>query len=192
MVTQSTTFDEFGGPKTTRSSVDVNSPYHGTPTRDVLEALEHYRHLYAGIVADLAAVPDSWDFPDQTLDFVLFHIAEATAELERRERLRDRPEAPHWPLHPSATRTDFEGIKRRLPVTAWLEGRGIAIEKRGGRWWARCPFPDHEDRTPSLSVSSCGRLWHLLRMPTWWRRDFHAHAVRRSGGLSPSSRGTGN
>ena len=158
MMTRARPPTNSAAPITTRSSVDVPSPYHGTPTRDVLAALEHYRHLYAGIAADLAAVPDSWDYPEQTLDFVRFHIAEATAELERRDRLRGRPEAPPWPTHRSATRIDFEGIKRRLPVTAWLEGRGIAIEKRGSRWWARCPFPDHEDRTPSFSISPCGQL----------------------------------
>ncbi len=183
MVTQSTSFDEFGAAMTARSSVDVNSPYHGTPTRDVLAALEHYRYLLTGIQADLEDCPESWDHPEQTLSFVRFHITEATAEPERRERLTDRPGTPPWPQHRRTPRVDVDSVKRRLSVPDWLESRAVVLLPYGKEWRARCPFPDHEDRTPCLPsrpaadfgsamAASGAATWSLSRCSSTARPTF--------------------
>lgn len=47
------------------------------------------------------------------------------------------------------------------------------LEERGRDWWGQCPFPDHDDRTPSFSVSpdkgiykcfGCGRGGGVFRL----------------------------
>jgi DNA primase len=56
----------------------------------------------------------------------------------------------------------IERVKREAPIRIWLEGRGCAFQKHGRDVVCRCPFPDHEDRTPSFVVSEDRNLWHCL------------------------------
>ncbi|TQE94266.1 MAG: DNA primase, partial [Spiribacter salinus] len=63
------------------------------------------------------------------------------------------------PRYPSEL---IERVKREAPIRTWLEGRGAEFHKHGRDVVCRCPFPDHEDRTPSFVVSEDRNLWHCL------------------------------
>lgn len=56
----------------------------------------------------------------------------------------------------------IERVKREASIRTWLEGRGCMFTKHGRDVVCRCPFPEHEDRTPSFVVSEARNLWHCL------------------------------
>lgn len=141
---------------------DPSNPYRWRPTAEVLAALELSRWELAEIELDLSADPESWAFPEQTLAFVRWHVAQATAELERRDRLRGSRSAPPWPGPGRDRRAEAEAVKDRLPIPTYLRLRGYEVIERGHRLTMRCPFPDHEDPTPSLSIRPDGILWHCF------------------------------
>jgi hypothetical protein len=45
-----------------------------------------------------------------------------------------------------------------MELAARLCGSG-EMRKTGKEWMARCPLPDHEDKTPSFSVNSWQNVW---------------------------------
>ncbi|MFP4044742.1 MAG: toprim domain-containing protein [Rhodosalinus sp.] len=55
-------------------------------------------------------------------------------------------------------------IKRAIPCERLLEARGYRLERSGADLLCRCPFPEHDDRTPSFRVSEKdgASLWHCL------------------------------
>jgi CHC2-type zinc finger protein len=143
-------------------TMDTSNPYRWRRTAEVLAALELYRWDLAEIETDLAADSQSWAHPGHTLAFLRWHVGEAVAELERRERLRDSRSAPAWPGAGRDRRAEAEAVKERLPIPTYLRLRGFDVIERGHRLTMRCPFPDHEDPNPSLSIKPDGRLWHCF------------------------------
>jgi hypothetical protein len=45
------------------------------------------------------------------------------------------------------------------PILAYCEARGWQMRRSGAEWSCRCPFPDHDDRTPSFFINPAKQLW---------------------------------
>lgn len=68
--------------------------------------------------------------------------------------------APHKSSYPTSQRSVIQAAKGAVS-TLDLAGRLCSGELRraGKEWVARCPLPNHEDRTPSFCVNSERDLW---------------------------------
>ena len=51
-------------------------------------------------------------------------------------------------------------IKERVSLVDFLRGNGFELRKKGGRYWALCPF--HDEKTPSFSVNDETRSYHCF------------------------------
>jgi DNA primase len=54
----------------------------------------------------------------------------------------------------------IERLKTEVSVQRLAEARGVVLTKHGADLHGRCPF--HDDRTPSLVITSAKNLWHCL------------------------------
>lgn len=68
----------------------------------------------------------------------------------------------------TTTRVDFAEIREKVDLRDWLRAEGIALPDRL-RTSIRCPFPDHDDSTPSCVIRptgfhcyGCGRKGSIL------------------------------
>ena len=138
-------------------------------TQQILDEAECWLWELAELNQDIEDDPESWDFPDNTRDFILAALEEANEELARRERLRHRPEAPGWPSSPVDRRAELDEIKRRLPLADFLERMCLVkLQPQGKRLVTHCPLPGHKDDDPSFNV--------------WPDQDrFHCFGCGRSG-----------
>jgi hypothetical protein len=77
-------------------------------------------------------------------------------------------EAYHTPVEANTPhRGKYRGISYVKPITAAKEavsvlelaGRLCSLRRQGDEWAARCPLPDHRDRTPSFTVNSGKGVW---------------------------------
>lgn len=68
------------------------------------------------------------------------------------------PEGP--PENTCGFRRCCEAVKGAVPIEE-VARRYTELEPLGGRAWfvARCPLPDHEDKTPSFYIYPPGRWW---------------------------------
>ncbi len=57
----------------------------------------------------------------------------------------------------------INGIKTNVDLKAYIEqATGAAFKKNGQGYVCRCPFPDHEDKTPSFVVTPRENLWNCF------------------------------
>lgn len=57
----------------------------------------------------------------------------------------------------------IEQIKTFVDIKAYIEqSTGSTFKKNGKGYVCRCPFPDHEDKTPSFTVTPQEKLWHCF------------------------------
>lgn len=82
-------------------------------------------------------------------------------EINRRARVRHRPEAPAW----DAGRDTGDLIQRARELRERVDLRDFArdhlsldVVARGSRSWMRCPTGTHADKTPSCTVDA--RRWY--------------------------------
>ncbi len=101
-------------------------------------------------------------------------------------------------------KSDIRQLKAAHRIEDVIAGCGIALVKNGTRLKARCPFPDHQDKTPSFFVfprtqtfqcfGRCGRGGDVLDfIQEWHGCSFREAVARLSGGplLSSSNGSTG-
>ncbi len=55
---------------------------------------------------------------------------------------------------------ELEQLKAAVSLQRLVEAKGVTLTRHGADLHGRCPF--HDDRTPSLVVSSAKNLWHCL------------------------------
>jgi len=55
---------------------------------------------------------------------------------------------------------EIRRIKAEVPIRSYLEGRGSAFRQHGADIVCPCPFPDHDDTTPSFIVSEAKNVYH--------------------------------
>lgn len=123
-----------------------------------------FADLFAGLSAD--EVRESRDAARWWLRHVeaapdAFHrdlpamLAEVVADAERGlARRRSAPTA-------DAVASDLDLIRERVDVAGYVARRAhVEYRRRGGdELRARCPFPDHEDRSPSFDVNEAKGVW---------------------------------
>jgi DNA primase catalytic core len=56
----------------------------------------------------------------------------------------------------------IEAVKNSVDIKTYIESRGILLKKNGKGYIGRCPFPSHEDKTPSFSVAPEEQLFHCF------------------------------
>ena len=89
---------------------------------------------------------------------------------------------------------EIRQLKAAHRIEDVIAGCGITLTRNGTRWRARCPFPDHEDRTPSFFVfpatqtyqcfGRCGRGGDVLDFLREWYGCSFREAVSRLQGES--------
>lgn len=145
--------------------------YRDTATATILEEVEVSLWDLKELEADIAAAPGSWEYPDQSRAFIVTGLAEAEAELARRDRLRHRPGAPPWPDRWPDRREELAAIKAAIDFPRFIEEMGqTRLESRGRQLVGRCPLPGHADTTPSFTVHPEKHL-------------FYCHGCHRGGDL---------
>jgi hypothetical protein len=138
--------------------------YRDTATASILKEAELWLWDLAEIDADTEADPDSWEFPQQTRDYIIAAIEDADDELARRERLRSRPGAPAWPRRWPDRREELATIKAAIDLPHFVEQAcKTPLARRGRNLVGRCPLPGHEgDNDPSLTIYPDGRGWYCF------------------------------
>lgn len=57
----------------------------------------------------------------------------------------------------------IERIKRTVDLKTYIaHATGSTFKKNGKGYVCRCPFPDHEDKTPSFVVTPSENLWNCF------------------------------
>lgn len=133
-------------------------------TADLIAEEEYRRWEAAEILTDLERDPESWRFPRESLDFQLVALRDVQRELARRERLRAHSIAPTWPQRNDEQYQRLKALATRLKgmvtIARYCEHElRLPLRPAGRNLTGRCPFPDHEDRSPSFSVSPMKQLW---------------------------------
>lgn len=122
-----------------------------TPTRDLLDRLEAWQYTR---LADIDH--------DGTRQYCELKIDEIRAELTWRRKLLARaqasdPYAPKWPSkedREARLQQRIEAAKRSWPIDRFCSEVMFADLKPvgGGKFVCCCPFPDHDDSTPSFHL----------------------------------------
>jgi len=88
-------------------------------------------------------------------------LALVNGELERRLAIWNRS-TNDWYEAPRSFDRDFpQRLKDDLDLAEFLAHRfQVGLKRSGSSYTARCPFPWHEDSSPSFSVT--GQLWHCF------------------------------
>ena len=83
---------------------------------------------------------------------------------------------------------ELESLKRNVSILSLAESYGVKFKRVGGsEYQGRCPFPDHEDKTPSFSVSGekncfkcfgCDRGGSVLDLIMYIERVNTSEAIR--------------
>lgn len=55
---------------------------------------------------------------------------------------------------------EIERLKREISLERLAEAKGVKLKKHGENLIGLCPF--HDDREPSLVITSSKNLWHCL------------------------------
>jgi CHC2 zinc finger/Toprim-like/DNA primase catalytic core, N-terminal domain len=66
---------------------------------------------------------------------------------------REKPARPEEAPMPRIPDEILERVKHEVSVVVLAERAGVELKKVGHELMARCPFPPHEDSTPSLSIN---------------------------------------
>jgi len=145
--------------------------YRDTATATLLQEAEAWLWDLAELDADIEADPASWAFPAESRAFILAAIADADEELDRRERLRQRPGAPAWSHWWPDRRDELATIKAAIDLPRFIEEMcQTRLVRHGRQLVGRCPLPGHDDTSPSFTVHPDKQL-------------FYCHGCHRGGDL---------
>ncbi len=127
------------------------------PTRDLVDRLEAWQYTRL----------DGIDHQG-TREYCELRIDEIRAELTRRQKLLARAQAddgyaPKWPSkeeRDQRRQQRIAAIKEHWPIDAFCEQVMFCDLKAvgRGRFITHCPFPDHDDSTPSFSIDTGKQL----------------------------------
>lgn len=120
--------------------------------------LESEREALLWRIAELregiAALPsDPWETETTRLNGIEFlgdWVKEIDAELEKRERIANKPKRSG--KYPQVDR--FAKLKGEVSLERFYEGKfPFILRRRGHNLWGLCPFPDHNEETPSFKIN---------------------------------------
>lgn len=115
---------------------------------------------------DLIAWHKDMGIEDGSIDYLVAYLKRADAEADRRlaraERYKNDPHAPQWP-DPSrieVLRDAAQNLKAELGIDEYLDRVAPRpMQQSGRRLKCSCPFPDHDDRTPSFIIYEDDHAW---------------------------------
>lgn len=84
----------------------------------------------------------------ESIAFLRDWIGEIDEELERRARVKNAP--TRTGAFPKVDR--FKRLKEQVSILDWCDRYGPILRKRGRVFVGLCPFPDHNEKTPSFKV----------------------------------------
>jgi len=89
----------------------------------------------------------------------------------------------------------IQEICRRAKVSQYLAARGVQLARSGSKLRCKCPFPDHQDDTPSFYITTmpdgaelykcygaCGRVGNIITIMHEMERIPKREVVRRLSG----------
>lgn len=116
-------------------------------------------------VAGYQAMPADAELIGEHLAYAAYMRDLASEELARRRRLYGTDGAPPVSDLPdrAAMRDELRAIKDRLDLCDTIQRYApVTFEGRGTRRTCRCPFPWHDDGTPSFTVYTDQQRWHCF------------------------------
>jgi hypothetical protein len=131
--------------------------FYGMSTEELLQRLSGYRQDRL----------DTLDNPDlaestrkHTVDLLELWMAPIIRELKRRheqlERHKNDPHAGQWPerAHYEKSVRLARELKQAIPLSVYIHYvfPRVNLRKHGTYWRGHCPFPGHEDRSPSFVI----------------------------------------
>lgn len=151
------------------------NPYRHLRTDDLLRE----REVVAWDLAQLETDPEAWDFPDESVAFLGYVRDCLDREVARRRKSRSSAHAPAWRTPEPVDRSaEWAEIKRRTDLVEFIERyTPIRLRKAGRELVGCCPFPDHDDGTPSFRVNpekqvfccfGCGRAGDVFVFARQW------------------------
>lgn len=93
-------------------------------------------------------------------------------------------------LEPGSRREELHELIARVDLPRLVERYTPLVRRSGSTWWYRCPSPDHDDRSPSFTVtvhhdreyarcwSRCGWNGDALDLVEWMERLDTSDAIR--------------
>lgn len=119
------------------------------------DALLTERELVGWDLAELDVDPDAWSYPDESVAYLRFVAEEMDHEINRRRRVRKSALAPAWRTPDVSDRkAEWDEIKRRVDLIDFVERyTPVKLRKAGREYVGCCPFPDHDDSSPSFSIN---------------------------------------
>lgn len=150
---------------------------------------QELRYLTVAELEDMLEIKQ-WIFIDRNATedheryFFSHQINALISELERRKQLLQKhannPLAPQWREGSMKNhRERIARIKERLPIDLFLE-RSLGctlVRQPNGSFLTRCPFPNHDDKTPSFKVNvgkqvgycfGCQRGGDVITIARWY------------------------
>lgn len=118
------------------------------PLADLQERLE----FYAWELAELEDADLAW--PRESRAFTRYLRDQVQGEIDRRETLALRADAPAWPSERMINPELWQRMKDQVDLKAMIEWwvPGIAWQRAGEHLRARCPFLIHADTSPSFTL----------------------------------------
>jgi hypothetical protein len=135
----------------------ANTGFNGYSTQELMERLSGYRQDRL----DTSESPDLADSTrENTLRLLELWMAPIVRELKRRhdqlQRHRNDPHAGTWPQPRQYEKTVHlaRELKQAIPLSVYIHYVFPAVElrKHGTYWQGHCPYPGHEDKSPSFTV----------------------------------------
>lgn len=134
-----------------REARHAPNPYRHLRTDDLLRE----RELVSWDLAELDVDHGSWSYPDESIAYLTFVAGEMDREIGRRRKVRKSPLAPAWRAPDTIDRSaEWAEIKRRVDLIEFVQRyTPVKLRKAGREFVGCCPFPDHDDSSPSFSVN---------------------------------------
>jgi len=145
-----------------------------------LDEMRRERQLIAELLAEqVGELPTDAATADESVRFRLVQLEDLGAAITRRERVISRP--PESDRHYDQLLNFARDLKALWPVERFCrEMLLVELRQVGKELVGRCPFPDHQDSTPSFKVNSekdcfkcwgCGRGGDVFQLAGWLRGE---------------------
>ena len=131
--------------------------FYGESTEDLLKRLSDYRQDRLDTLEDPSLAEST---RDNTLRLLEVWMAPIIRELKRRhdqlQRHKNDPHAGTWPEPRQYEKTVHlaQELKRAIPLSVYIHYvfPTVELRKHGTYWQGHCPYPNHEDKSPSFTV----------------------------------------
>ena len=147
------------------ASFDRHNRFRHFTTDRLIDERQVYQWNLVEILDDFERDKRSGDYLKESIDYVVTAIEDIDFVLHRRRSLRNRPGAPLWSRgsrrRQEELKAEAESLRSLWPLDCFcIEVLRMSLDSQGQELVGRCPFPEHEDKTPSFSVRADGLVWY--------------------------------